>query len=111
MTSPDTLLATLTPALVAEANMLRERFAHRYHNNALLGMQSRSRRGEPSRRGDLVGSNTDRNAVESASRRSAVNKLVEAAGAPLVDTDALKALVRILRVVQVIIFLYKIWLY
>ncbi|XP_020690222.1 E3 ubiquitin-protein ligase UPL2 [Dendrobium catenatum] len=100
LTSPDTLLATLTPALVAEANMLRERFAHRYHSSALLGMQSRSRRGDPSRRGDLVGSNADRNAVESASRRSAVNKLIEAGGAPLVDTDALKALVRLLRVVQ-----------
>ncbi|KAL0906611.1 hypothetical protein M5K25_025120 [Dendrobium thyrsiflorum] len=99
LTSPDTLLATLTPALVAEANMLRERFAHRYHSSALLGMQSRSRR-DPSRRGDLVGSNADRNAVESASRRSAVNKLIEAGGAPLVDTDALKALVRLLRVVQ-----------
>ncbi|KAK8924004.1 E3 ubiquitin-protein ligase UPL1 [Platanthera zijinensis] len=100
LTSPDTLLATLTPALVAEANMLRERFAHRYHSSALLGMQSRSRRGEPSRRGDLIGSSADRNVVDSASRRSTVSKLVDAAGTPLVDKNALKALVRLLRVVQ-----------
>ncbi|KAG0455259.1 hypothetical protein HPP92_024551 [Vanilla planifolia] len=100
LTSPDTLLATLTPALVAEANMLRERFAHRYHSNALLGLQPRSRRGDHSRRGDLIGSNTDRSAVASASRRSAAGKLIDAAGTPLVGTDALKALVRLLRVVQ-----------
>ncbi|CAN6333804.1 unnamed protein product [Urochloa humidicola] len=48
LTSPDTLLATLTPALVAEANMLRERFAHRYHSSSLFGMNSRNRRGESS---------------------------------------------------------------
>ncbi|KAK8923673.1 E3 ubiquitin-protein ligase UPL2 [Platanthera zijinensis] len=60
LTSPNTLLATLTPALVAEANMLRERFAHRY----------------------------------------TVSKLVDAAGTPLCDKNALKALVRLLRVVQ-----------
>ncbi|ONK58274.1 uncharacterized protein A4U43_C09F10490 [Asparagus officinalis] len=100
LTSPDTLLATLTPALVAEANMLRERFAHRYHSGPLFGMQSRNRRGESSRRGDIIGSNLDRNAAEAASRKSAAGKMIETDGAPLVDTDDLKAIFRILRVVQ-----------
>ncbi|KAL5225432.1 hypothetical protein ABZP36_012071 [Zizania latifolia] len=98
LTSPDTLLATLTPALVAEANMLRERFAHRYHSGSLFGMNSRSRRGESSRRGEIIGSSLDRNAGDSS--RQPTSKPIETEGAPLVDKDALKALVRLLRVVQ-----------
>ncbi|RWW90544.1 hypothetical protein BHE74_00000378 [Ensete ventricosum] len=94
LTSPDTLLATLTPALVAEANLLRERFAHR---GALFGMSSRNRRGESSRHGEAIGSALGRN-VEAAVRRSAVGKLIETAGVPLVDTDDLKAMIRLLRV-------------
>lgn len=100
LTSPDTLLATLTPALVAEANMLRERFAHRYHSSALFGMQPRNRRGESSRRGDIIGSGLDRNAADAATRKSATGKVIEADGAPLVNTDDLKAIFRILRVAQ-----------
>jgi E3 ubiquitin-protein ligase HUWE1 len=99
LTSPDTLLATLTPALVAEANMLRERFAHRYHGGSLFGMNSRNRRGESSRRGDIMGSSFDRNAGDSS---RSTGKPIETEGAPLVDKDALNALIRLLRVVQVI---------
>ena len=103
ITSPDTLLATLTPALVAEANMLRERFAHRHrYGGTLFGMNSR-RRGESSRHGDISGSSLDRTTGDVA-RKSAAGKLIEADGAPLVDTDALKALIRLLRVVQVMIW-------
>lgn len=40
--------------------MLRERFAHRYHNRALFGMYPRNRRGESSRRGEGIGSSLDR---------------------------------------------------
>ena len=101
LTSPDTLLATLTPALVAEANMLRERFAHRYHSGSLFGMNSRNRRGESSRRGDIIGTGLDRNADSS---RQTTSKLIETEGTPLVDKDALNALIRLLRVVQVIPF-------
>ncbi|KAG8048577.1 hypothetical protein GUJ93_ZPchr0009g267 [Zizania palustris] len=97
LTSPDTLLATLTPALVAEANMLRERFAHRYHSGSLFGMNSR-RRGESSRRGEIIGSGLDRNAGDSS--RQPTTKPIETEGVPLVDKDALKALIRLLRVVQ-----------
>ncbi|KAJ1685644.1 hypothetical protein LUZ63_017034 [Rhynchospora breviuscula] len=89
LTSPDTLLATLTPALVAEANMLRERFAHRYHGGTMFGMGSRSRRGESSR----LLSHGD-------GSRQTSSKVVEADGTPLVDQNALKALIRLLRIVQ-----------
>ncbi|KAL1546797.1 HECT-type E3 ubiquitin transferase [Salvia divinorum] len=64
LTSSDAVLANLTPALVAEANMLRER----------------------------VGG--------ALSRRSVGVKPVEADGSPLVDTEGLKALIRLLRVIQ-----------
>ncbi|KAG8377396.1 hypothetical protein BUALT_Bualt08G0028700 [Buddleja alternifolia] len=93
LTSSDAILANLTPALVAEANMLRERFARRYNQN-LLGIYPRNRRGESSRRGDGM----DRVGV--LSRRSIGIKPVEADGSPLVDTEGLKALIRLLRVVQ-----------
>ncbi|KAK1393002.1 E3 ubiquitin-protein ligase UPL1 [Heracleum sosnowskyi] len=98
LTSSDAILANLTPALVAEANMLRERFAHRY-NGTLFGMHARNRRGESSRRGDGIGSILDRTGGVII-RRSLGSKAVEADGAPLVDTEDLKALVRLLRVVQ-----------
>ncbi|KAL3034570.1 hypothetical protein AAZX31_02G201900 [Glycine max] len=98
LTSPDTILANLTPALVAEANMLRERFAHRY-SRTLFGMYPRSRRGETSRR-EGIGSGLDGAGGTISSRRSNGVKVVEADGAPLVDTEALHAMIRLLRVVQ-----------
>lgn len=97
LTSSDAILANLTPALVAEANMLRERFAHRY-SRTIFGMY-RNRRGEPSRRDEGIGSGLGR-AGGSVARRLVGAKLVEADGAPLVDTDALHAMIRLLRVVQ-----------
>ncbi|KAH7524790.1 hypothetical protein FEM48_Zijuj06G0156500 [Ziziphus jujuba var. spinosa] len=98
LTSSDAILANLTPALVAEANMLRERFAHRY-NRTLFGMYPRNRRGETSRRGDGIGSSLER-IGGIASRRSIGAKVVEADGAPLVDAEALHAMIRLLRIVQ-----------
>ncbi|XP_021283908.1 E3 ubiquitin-protein ligase UPL2-like [Herrania umbratica] len=100
LTSSDAILANLTPALVAEANMLRERFAHRYHNRALFGMYPRNRRGESSRRSEGIGSSLDRMGGSIVSRRSVSAKIVEAEGAPLVGTEALQAMVRLLRIVQ-----------
>nr|POF11976.1 e3 ubiquitin-protein ligase upl1 [Quercus suber] len=97
LTSSDAILANLTPALVAEANMLRERFANRY-SRTIFGMY-RNRRGEPSRRDEGIGSGLGR-AGGSVARRLVGVKLVEADGAPLVDTDALHAMIRLLRVVQ-----------
>lgn len=101
LTSSDAILANLTPALVAEANMLRERFAHRYHNRALFGMYPRNRRGESSRRSEGFGSTLDRSGAGISSRRSGSARVVEADGAPLVARDSLQAIVRLLRVVQV----------
>ncbi|CAK7347286.1 unnamed protein product [Dovyalis caffra] len=98
LTSSDAILANLTPALVAEANMLRERFAHRYSNRNLFGMYPRSRRGENSRRGEGIGYSLERAGI--ASRRSMTAKLVEADGAPLVETESLQAMIRVLRIVQ-----------
>lgn len=95
LTSSDAILANLTPALVAEANMLRERFARRY-NQSLFGLYPRNRRGESSRRG---GDGLDR-VGGVLSRRSMGVKPVEAEGSPLVDTEGLRALIRLLRVVQ-----------
>ncbi|XP_022131797.1 E3 ubiquitin-protein ligase UPL2-like isoform X2 [Momordica charantia] len=100
LTSSDAILANLTPALVAEANMLRERFAHRYHNRTLFGMYPRNRRGESSRRVEGISSGLDRTGGSISSRRSLGARLIEADGAPLVDTDALHAMIRLLRVVQ-----------
>ncbi|XP_007018281.2 PREDICTED: E3 ubiquitin-protein ligase UPL1 [Theobroma cacao] len=100
LTSSDAILANLTPALVAEANMLRERFAHRYHNRALFGMYPRNRRGESSRRSEGIGSSLDRMGGSIVSRRSVSAKIIEAEGAPLVGTEALQAMVRLLRIVQ-----------
>ncbi|XP_028066908.1 E3 ubiquitin-protein ligase UPL2-like isoform X3 [Camellia sinensis] len=98
LTSSHDIIANLTPALVAEANMLRERFANRY-NRTLFGMYPRNRRGESSRRGEGIGSSLDR-AGGMIAHRSMGSKPVEAEGAPLVDTEALRAMVRLLRVVQ-----------
>ncbi|GFZ19397.1 hypothetical protein Acr_28g0001020 [Actinidia rufa] len=51
LTSSHDMLANLTPALGAEANMLLERFANHY-NRTLFGTYPRNRRDESSRRGE-----------------------------------------------------------
>ncbi|WJX34965.1 HECT-type E3 ubiquitin transferase [Trifolium repens] len=99
LTSSDAVLANLTPALVAEANMLRERFAHRY-SRTLFGMHPRSRRGETSRHGEGTGSGLGGIGRSIASRRSGVVKVFEADGEPLVDTEALHGMLRLFRIVQ-----------
>lgn len=81
--------------------MLRERFAHRYHNHTLFGMYPRNRRGESSRRGEGIGSSVDRSGGSITSRRNIAAKVVEADGSPLVGMEALQAMIRLLRVVQV----------
>ncbi|KAK4796818.1 hypothetical protein SAY86_029144 [Trapa natans] len=100
LTSSDAILANLTPALVAEANMLRERFAYRYHNRTLFGMYPRNHRAESSRRRESSGSNLARAMGGIGSRRLFGAKLVEADGSPLVDTEALKSMICLFRVVQ-----------
>ncbi|KAK2981039.1 hypothetical protein RJ640_005931 [Escallonia rubra] len=97
LTSSDAILANLTPALLAEAQTLRERFAQQY-SRTLFGMYPRNRRGESSRRGGGIGSSLDR--TGGITRRSVGSKPVEADGTPLVDTEDLKAMIRLFRVVQ-----------
>lgn len=80
--------------------MLRERF--RRYNRTLFGVFPRSRRGESSRRGEGLGSSLDR-ISGTATRRSTGSKPIETDGVPLVDTEDLKAMIRLLRVVQVVI--------
>lgn len=89
--------------------MLRERFARRY-NRTLFGMYPRNRRGESSRRGEGIGSSLDRSGGIIA-RRSVGSRPIEADGAPLVDTEDLKSMIRLLRVVQVLIFYDLVILY
>lgn len=84
--------------------MLRERFAHRYHSGTPFGMYPRNRRGQHSRRNDLIGSSLERSGA--SSHRHLGIKMVEADGSPLVDMDALKALIRLFRVVQVIKWIF-----
>ena len=81
--------------------MLRERFANRYHNRTLFGIYPRHRRGESSRRAEGSGSSLERAGGAIGSRMSLGAKLVEADGTPLVDTEALQSMIRLLRVVQV----------
>lgn len=81
--------------------MLRERFAHRY-SRTLFGMYPRSRRGETSRH-EGTGSALDGAGRSITSRRSGGAKVVEADGAPLVDTEALHAMIRLFRIVQVLL--------
>ncbi|KAF5740134.1 E3 ubiquitin-protein ligase UPL1 -like protein [Tripterygium wilfordii] len=100
LTSSEAILSNLTPALVAEANMLRERFAHRYHNRTLFGMYPGRRRSDAARRSDSIASNVDRTGGSVASRRSIGAKFIEADGSPLVDTEALHAMIRVIRIVQ-----------
>jgi len=84
--------------------MLRERFAHRY-SRTMFGMYPRSRRGETSRR-EGIGSGLDAAGGTISSRWSGGAKVVEADGAPLVDTEALHAMIRLFRVVQVFFLFY-----
>lgn len=87
--------------------MLRERFAHRYRNQTLFGMYPRNRRGESSRRGVSSGSSLDRATGGIDSHRPFGTKPIEADGTPLVDSGALKSMIRLFCVVQV----YTVWKY
>lgn len=83
--------------------MLRERFAHR-HSHTLFGMYPGSRRGETSRRGADIGSSLGAAGRSIMARRSGGAKVVEADGAPLVDSEALHAMIRLFRIVQVLLY-------
>jgi E3 ubiquitin-protein ligase HUWE1 len=111
LTSSEAVLAALPPALLAEAQLLRERAINQYQARSLFGGAQRIRhrqnilgigagtgtaamdRGEGAGAGVNVGR---RPAAPSSSTR-----VQEAEGNPLVDTAALKAMLRLLRLAQV----------
>jgi hypothetical protein len=110
LTSSEAVLAALPPALLAEAQLLRERAINQYQARSLFGGAHRIRhrqnilgigagtgtaamdRGEGAGAGVNVGR---RPAAPSSSTR-----VQEAEGNPLVDTAALKAMLRLLRLAQ-----------
>lgn len=109
MTSPEAVLSRLPPALVAEAQMLRDRRNNRYHyRSTLFGGNHRhdGRRITVNRQAVMdrgVGVTIDRR-ILSANPSTSKSKEIE--GLPLVDENALKALIRLLRLAQVLLFLF-----
>ncbi|KAG6513969.1 E3 ubiquitin-protein ligase UPL1-like isoform X1 [Zingiber officinale] len=103
LTSPEAVLSRLPPALVAEAQMLRDRRNNRYHyRSTLFGGNHRhdGRRITVNRQAVMdrgVGVTIDRR-ILSANPSTSKSKEIE--GLPLVDENALKALIRLLRLAQ-----------
>ncbi|KAJ7557451.1 hypothetical protein O6H91_05G127400 [Diphasiastrum complanatum] len=109
LTSSEAVLAALPPALLAEAQLLRERVSHQFQARSLFGGAHRL----ASRRNNLTVApghmGMDRGAGGTsgfgAGRRpglpfSGETRVKEAEGKPLVDTAALKAMLRLLRLAQ-----------
>ncbi|KAL3688671.1 hypothetical protein R1sor_014980 [Riccia sorocarpa] len=111
LTSDTDILNALPPALLAEANLLRERAMNQYQARGLFGGHRIG-----SRRNNMgVGTGGGAAAIDRGvgggtglpigrSRNtmplSAVGRVKEAEGKPLVDTAALKAMLRLLRLAQ-----------
>jgi hypothetical protein len=106
LTSSDAVLANLPEALVTEAHRLRRRF--RYDpNDERFGPFHRGRRHLPGIGGRNVSLGSDRVGNAGSHRTVFGDKLTEADGKPLVDTAALKAMLRLLRLVQVFDYIHK----
>lgn len=109
LTSPEAVLSRLPPALVAEAQMLRDRRSNnRYHyRNALFGGSHRldGRRLAVNRQTVM-----DRGVGVTIGRRilyanPSTSKDKEVEGMALLDANALKALIRLLRLAQVLLYM------
>lgn len=108
LTSSEAVLSALPSPLLAEAQMLRDRAMSHYQAHSLFGNNHR----HTHRRNGL---GFDRQAVmdrgvgvtigRRASSVAEGSKLKEVEGEPLLDANALKALIRLLRLAQVDIFL------
>ncbi|BFI34167.1 E3 ubiquitin-protein ligase HUWE1 [Marchantia polymorpha subsp. ruderalis] len=111
LTSSESVLAALPPALIAEAQLLRERALSQYQSRGLFGGHRIGR----GRNNMGVGTGGGATAIDRGvggatglpigrSRNtmplSAVGRVKEAEGKPLVDTAALKAMLRLLRLAQ-----------
>ena len=107
LTSSEAVLSALPSPLLAEAQMLRDRAMSHYQARSLFGSSHRldnRRNGLGFNRQTVI----DRGVGVSIGRRtsSAVLeslKMKEVEGEPLLDPGALKALIRLLRLAQVII--------
>ena len=113
LTSSEAVLAALSPALLAEAQMLRERAMNEYQARSLFGGGHRlgGRRHNISTGGQTV---MDRGVGSSVGltlgRRPVATlgnllKMKEVEGKTLVDIGALKAMLQLLRLAQVCQFL------
>lgn len=113
MTSSEAVLAALPPALLAEAQLLRERAMNQYQARGLFGgaahriAHRRNALGVGGGTGTAAmdrGVGAGAGAITVGRRPVALNnttKMKEAEGKPLVDTSALKAFLRLLRLAQV----------
>lgn len=105
LTSSEALLSALPSPLLAEAQMLRDRAMSHYHARSLFGNSQRL-----NTRGNRFGFDRqtvmDRGVGVTIGRRTssvAENlKLNELDGEPLLDANGLKALIRLLRLAQVV---------
>lgn len=116
LTSSEAVLAALPPALLAEAQLLRERAMNQYQARGLFGGATHRITHRRNTLGVGAGAGTgtatmDRGLGSGAGlvvgRRpvalSSNSKMKEAEGKPLVDIGALKALLRLLRLAQVFV--------
>ncbi|CAM6105472.1 unnamed protein product [Calypogeia fissa] len=110
LTSSEAVLAALPPALLAEAQLLRERAMNQYQARGLFGGHRIGNRrnnlgvtagGSPTaiERGVVGGAGLSLGRRPAGTLTSGI-KVKEAEGNPLVDTIALKALLRLLRLAQ-----------
>ncbi|CAH2033422.1 unnamed protein product [Thlaspi arvense] len=104
LTSSEAVLAALPPPLIAEAQMLRDRAMSHYQARSLFGSSHRL-----NNRRNGVGYNRltgmDRGVGVTIGQRGVSSsadglKMKEIEGDPLVDADALKSLIRLLRLAQ-----------
>ncbi|KAH9287706.1 hypothetical protein KI387_031823 [Taxus chinensis] len=104
LTSSDAVLANLPESLVTEAQRLRQRFGYHLPTDRLGSARrtliDRSRRNGSGLGGRNGSMGSDRVGSSSIHRTVFGDKLIEADGKPLVDTQALKSMLRLLRLVQ-----------
>ncbi|GLJ53784.1 hypothetical protein SUGI_1147870 [Cryptomeria japonica] len=104
LTSPEAVLANISESLVTEARRLRQRFGY-YLPTDRLGAARRTLIDRSRRNGSGIGGRngsmgSDRVGSSSTHKTIFGDKLIEADGKPLVDAQALKAMLRLLRLVQ-----------
>ncbi|KAI4297837.1 hypothetical protein L6164_037702 [Bauhinia variegata] len=103
LTSSETVLSALPSPLLAEAQMLRDRAMSHYQARSLFGSNHRLNNNRRNGLGFDRRPVMDRGVGVTIGRRSALTdslKVKEIEGEPLLDANALKALIRLLRLAQ-----------